>query len=236
MKVSEYRFTEYYHQYITIEADDLTELCKPQVEVTEEDCYALCSSWIDAFGTLHFNVLAIGPNYETCTKGLDKNEMLADFTIEQVAQCEARVAIKSYAMEEKNEPFLEEKDRGVNEDVLTSRGDGRLDDIRDVYYPDIVTFVEVDDRHVTDYQTMRIVGFRGPFLVGNRLLPDEEGELDDSNIYVYTVPCTLDTGDFCLAMICDTDKISSKDKEHLEHLIKDAEQKGLDFTGLHVLN
>lgn len=37
MKVGEYRFTDYYHQFMTIEADDLTEELKDQIEIHDDE-------------------------------------------------------------------------------------------------------------------------------------------------------------------------------------------------------
>ena len=50
MLVEELKFTEYYHQFITIEVDELTELLKDNIKVEEEDCYALCSSYCNKDG------------------------------------------------------------------------------------------------------------------------------------------------------------------------------------------
>ena len=43
MKVAELNFTVMYQKYITIEADDLTELLKDKIEVHQDDCYAVLS-------------------------------------------------------------------------------------------------------------------------------------------------------------------------------------------------
>ena len=84
MKVSDYFFTDYYHKYITIEADFLTEKLKKEIKVHEDDCYALCSSYLDEEGYLNFNVLSIGPSWAECTRGLKKKSMLGSFGIDEV--------------------------------------------------------------------------------------------------------------------------------------------------------
>ena len=72
MLLREYKFTDYYHQFVTIEVDELTDSLKDNIKVTNEDCYALCSSYCGRDGLLEFNVLAIGPSWEKCTKGYYK--------------------------------------------------------------------------------------------------------------------------------------------------------------------
>ena len=58
MKVAELNFTVMYQKYITIEADDLTELLKDKIEVHQDDCYAVCSAYCTEDGMLMFNVLS----------------------------------------------------------------------------------------------------------------------------------------------------------------------------------
>ena len=41
MKVSELQFREYYHRYMILEADVLTDKLKDTIPVKEEDCYVL---------------------------------------------------------------------------------------------------------------------------------------------------------------------------------------------------
>lgn len=91
MKVAELNFTVMYQKYITIEADDLTELLKDKIEVHQDDCYAVCSAYCTEDGMLMFNVLSIGNSWETCLRGMDDPEMLGFYTMEQVCNREVRV-------------------------------------------------------------------------------------------------------------------------------------------------
>ena len=106
MIVSEYNFTDYYHKYITIEADELTEQLNDIVKITEKDCYVLCSSYCDEEGLIHFNVLSVGQSWEHCTRGLKNKKMLGDFTIDEVYYKTMRVAEADRNMIEKNQPCL----------------------------------------------------------------------------------------------------------------------------------
>ena len=130
MKVGEYRFTDYYHQFMTIEADDLTEELKDQIEIHDDDCFALCSSYCARDGLLEFNVLSVGSSWENCTNGLEKPEMLGVFSIDQVFDKTARIAEPTYEMIQKNTPWMERRDAGTDDDLLMTRRDPRLDGLR----------------------------------------------------------------------------------------------------------
>ena len=40
MDIGNLRFNEYYHQFMTFEADALTEKCADRISVSTDDCYA----------------------------------------------------------------------------------------------------------------------------------------------------------------------------------------------------
>ena len=40
MKIRDYLFHAYYHQFLTIEADELTDKLKNRIAIHEDDCYA----------------------------------------------------------------------------------------------------------------------------------------------------------------------------------------------------
>ena len=91
MKIREYLFHAYYHQFLTIEADELTDKLKNRIAIHEDDCYAICTAYCAEDGAVHFAVLSVGPSWDYCTRGLEKDEIYGIFTMEEVAECEARL-------------------------------------------------------------------------------------------------------------------------------------------------
>ncbi|MBR3349473.1 MAG: hypothetical protein IKG55_05285 [Solobacterium sp.] len=230
MRVDEYRFTEFYHQFITIEADELTDKLKDEYDVNEDDCYALCSSYCARDGFLEFNVLSVGPDWSTCTKGLEKKEMLGSFTIDQVYDKEARIVDPDYSMIAKNAPFLEEMDSGYDEDFLKTRLDPRLDMLRDIAYPDLVLAGIPANDSIREFE-VRITGVKGPFLMTSL----EEEPPEDIGIHLddplWTLPYIYDGVCHLYAMYAGNnltnDQISERDR-----LINEMNRYGITFHGI----
>lgn len=232
MKVEDYRLTDYYHQYMTIEADDLTDLLKDQIEIHEDDCFALCSSYCARDGLLEFNVLSVGSSWENCTRGLEKEEMLGIFSIDQVIGREARIAESSLEMREKNEPWLERRDYGTDEDLLRTRLDPRLDGLRDIYYPDIVLTGIVVNHAVHEYD-MRITGVKGPFLTGTI---EEEPE-EDIGIHfddpIWALPY-LNNGECRLFALFAGENLTEDQIAARDRIIREMDKAGISFSGISI--
>ena len=212
MIVSEYNFTDYYHKYITIEADELTEQLNDIVKITEKDCYVLCSSYCDEEGLIHFNVLSVGQSWERCTRGLKNKKMLGDFTIDEVYYKTMRVA---------------------DEDVLKSREDARLDEIRDVYYPDVVYAGMIHDLSMYEYP-MRITGIKGPFLVGALLEEPKDAIGVHEGEPVYALPY-LNDGVRLFALFAG-EHLDAEQKKVMNQLIQETNEIGIDFHGISLKN
>ncbi len=233
MIVAEYNFTDYYHKYVTIEADELTANLTGPIKVNDKDCYALCSSYIDKEGFVRFHVLSIGPSWEHCTKGLKNKKMLGEFTIDEVFYKEMRVAEADFDMVEKNQAFLEEKDKNVDEDVLRSREDSRLDPLRDAYYPDVVYVGMIYDLTLSEY-AMRITGIKGPFLVGELL----EEPQDEMGVHegepVYALPY-MNEG-LRLFVLFGGEHLDKEQTKAMNQLIQETNEIGIDFNGISLKN
>lgn len=234
MRLDEYRLTEYYHQYITIEADDATELLRDSIDVGEDDCFALCSSYIGKEGMLEFNVLSIGPSWETCLKGLDRKEMLGILPIHTVFDKEARLVEPDFAMIEKNAPFIAQKDEGLDEDFLNTRLDPRLDHLRDLFYPDIVLAGISHDGNLIEYDFC-ITGVNGPFLTGTL---DQEPE-EDIGIYlddpIWALPYVYNDELHLYAMFAGSN-LSENDINTRDRIISDLSAYGISFSGFTLRN
>ena len=229
MILAEILFTEYYHKYVTLEVDNLTDLLKENINVTERDCYALCVPYCGRDGLLEFAVLSIGPSWERCTKGLKKKKMLGIYTMDQVANCEARIADPSYAMLDKSLAFLDEMEDGWSEDILETRKDARLDEIRDVFYPDVVYTGVIMKNYIVEYR-MRITAIKGPFLYGAL---DEEPE-NDIGIHfgdpMWALPYVAHDGMHLFALFAG-DELSEDQKAVREKIIQEMNRFGIGFSG-----
>ena len=65
MKVSELQFREYYHRYMILEADVLTDKLKDTIPVKEEDCYVLVTAYAKQAEKVSFPVLSLGSSLIT---------------------------------------------------------------------------------------------------------------------------------------------------------------------------
>ena len=233
MIVAEYNFTDYYHKYVTIEADELTANLNHVIKVNDKDCYALCSSYIDKDGYVRFNVLSIGESWEHCTRGLNNKKMLGEFGIDEVFYKEMRIAETDYTMVEKNQAFIEKHDKSIDEDILKSREDQRLDPLRDSYYPDVVYVGMIYDLNISEY-AMKITGIKGPFLVGD-LLEEPQNEMGiHEGEPVYALPYFNDG--LRLFALFGGKKLDKEQRKVMNQLIQEMNEIGIDFNGISLKN
>ncbi len=226
MLAGEMNFTDFYHKYVVIEADTLTEQLKDRIDVSIDDCYALCSSYCASDGLLIFNVLSIGSSWDDCRRGLDQKAMLGFYPMDQVLHCEMRLIEPDAEMIRKNEGWIERMDSGVDEDLLTIREDPRLDDLRDVCYPDIILAGIINSYEISEYD-FRITGVTGPFLTG---CFEQANELYDPEDNVCLLPYVYDETFRMLALFAEN-RLSTDEKDILTSLIRETDRAGLTFAG-----
>lgn len=232
MRLEEIGFSEYYREYIAIEANELTDRCKG-VKVHEDDCYALCSSYVDEEGLTQFNILSIGSSWEKCTRGLGRKYMLGTFSIADAFQCEARIVDPSEEMIQKNEPFMKSVEQNIDEDIIAVRSDPRLDSLRDVFYPDIVLTGVLVNRTITEYE-MKITGVEGPFLKGT-LAEDPKYLTIHMDDPMWALPYVVN-GECRLFALFAGSQLSDEEKESLHAIMNEMEEYGLRFTGFSIKN
>lgn len=90
MKLKDRDFREYYHQFLVLEADALTERLKDSISVTESDCFILVTSAVNAEGYLRFGILSIGSSWDSCRKGIRRKQILAETAPEVLRDMECR--------------------------------------------------------------------------------------------------------------------------------------------------
>ena len=230
MRLAEMYFTDWYHKYVTIEVDDLTEQLKDSIKVHEDDCYALCSSYCNAEGFVLFNVLAIGNSWENCNRGLKSKKMLGTFSIDMVLQSEAKLAIADQDMMYKNEDFLKMMDEDIDEDVLRSRLDPRLDLLRDPFYPDVVMTGLVQGEGLEEY-AMRITGVKGLFLTGKiaEETPEETGLKIGDEVFALLY---LNGTEYRLFALFAGDHMNEDQKDIMNEILQETNRLGVDFNGI----
>ncbi len=234
MKLSEYCFSEYYHQYLTIEADALTDICKDAIEVSEDDCYALCSAFVGYDGMTMFRILSIGPTWDECTKGIEDPAMLGVFAMDEVEECEARMVEPDYEMIEKNRPYLEIDEDTTTVDQEEIRTDHRLDDIRDPWYPDRIVCGIIAENALREY-AMLAEKIKGPFLIGTL---DEEPEIEigvHMDDQIYALPYVLN-GDFRVFALFAGREMNEMQKTAIDHILSETEKFGINFSGISMKN
>ena len=228
MKLKDMSFREYYHNYVVVEADALTEECSSNVSVKERDCFLLCSSYINAKGLLRFNVLSIGQGWQACSKGLGSSEMLGEFSPERLASLEARSIIPTKRMIEKNRAFLNKNYEGVSRKLMETRENSVLDQIRDDFEPDIVRAGIVCEEGIREYG-MKLCRFDGPFAEGVLM---EDTEAYPAGTFLRVLPYPFGTGGDQRLLVVFAGSLSEEDKAIYKRIRKLGERAGLSLSAL----
>lgn len=224
MRLNERYFNEYYERYIVLELDDLTEMCKAYVDVTQDDCYGLCAPKIHDDGIMYFEILAIGSTFDTCTKGLELDEILGEVQYEDVMECESWVVPTQQRYLEKLDVTL----LTTTEDQQELRLDARLDHLRDLQYPDTVY---VHTLHAHDERIpMELKRVHGPFLIVAMPYQDETLGIDQGE-ELYVLPFDLD-GEMELMALFAKKQLTKESQEVIESLVLETDKIGFDFFGL----
>ena len=234
MKVAELQFREYYHRYLVLEADVLTDKLKDTITVKEEDCYVLVTACAKPAEKITFPVLSLGSSFEHCRKGLRRNAMLGEYAIDEVLNLECRLIEPDLRMREKAEKWLEAQESEIEEDILTARLDRRLDDVRDPYYPDIVRVGILTTGGMHVYR-MEIQSFDGPFVLGKMVdkpHPNLGIHYGDS---LRALPYYMN-GQNRLLMLFYGDHLSDEQQKVLDEIREKGNDVGLGFSSLTIKN
>lgn len=229
MKVREYLFHAYYHQFLTIEADELTDKLKSRISIHEDDCYAICTAYCAADGSVNFAVLSVGPSWDYCTRGLEQDEIYGVFTMEEVAECEARLLDYEESIARKGNAFLKKQENDVEEDVLFLRTDERLDNLRDLVYPDIVYVGVIEGSEIVEYD-MILTAIDGPFVKGHLIDKTADHEEYDT---VMALPYEYAGGIRLLALFVG-ESFSQQEESVLEKIREVSSRYGITFSGVSI--
>jgi hypothetical protein len=231
MQVLDYPFHDYYHAFMVIEADDLTDQLKDQITINENDCYALVSGYCDEDGMVLFSVLAVGDAWDHCKKGLRRKAMLGSFTMADVFDAEAqRVEEPTPWMIQKNALFLKDREKAVDPDILYLRKDQRLDPLRMPGFADVVL---ADYLHQDELIPAEVCcsGTEGPFLTAVLIADEVPGH--QAFEPVKCLPYMLQN-EFRLLVVQAGAHPSRQEKERMERIRQYYEKAGVDFGGMKI--
>lgn len=228
MQLMKRDFREYFHQFLILEADTLTERLKGSVSVEESDCFMAATSAIDQNGELCFGILSVGRGWKNCRKGLYNHRILAEFRPQELRLLESRIFTPDHAMRQKAGSWIEEKEEETPVLLKKTREERRLDHLRDDFCPDIVPVGIVEEAGIREYP-MHIVSFEGPFLCGRLLQRSDDGKQHIGEL-VRALPYPTDSG--CrLLMVFAGDVLSAEDEKARRNLIEEGERIGYGFAG-----
>ena len=132
------------------------------------------------------------------------------------------------AMVAKNKPWQEAAEMGTDEDVLITRREPRLDPMRDISYPDVLTTGVLHTNGIYEVQ-MRASRFNGPFLEG-RLWQEPVQRIGiHKDDLLRALPYQAEDG-FHLLSIFTGDHLSRADQKAYQELIKEGEAVGFGFS------
>ena len=218
MKLKEIGFSEYYHGYLVIEADELTESLQ-MIHIHDDDCYTLCSCYVNDDGASRFNVLGVSRYSDRDFRGLHFVKMLGEYSYEEVAEREAFIVEEPEAAAvKKNERYLFAIEQQVSAELYDTRNDARLDHLRQGGFPDTVTVSMATERLFVE-SPMKIVGIHGPCLVGEFMTHK-----------VLAMPALYGNQLILLAVTTEED-LQREDNRHWRQLIDYMDQHGMRFTG-----
>ena len=228
MYLRELLFNDYYHQFLVIEADTLTERCSKYVKVKEDDCFALCSNYVAQDGHLCFQVLSIGNDWQNYKKGLRRKDVLAIFDVWEVLDKQVEIITPTAQMVKKNNNFMNTVEKDVDLEKLFTRVDPRMDMIRDFINPDYVQVGLMTNKGIQEF-FMEAECFNGPFLEGHLVeQPDASLKLK-VNDKIRALPYIVD-GYVRLISIFVGDKLSEEEEMALKQFIKDGDTYGFGFA------
>ncbi len=228
MLLKELEFREYYHQYVVIEAGAFASKLTGVEPVLKQDCFMLCSSFINCKGLLQFNVLSIGDVWNHCNRGLFLHAMLGIFDPSMLRNQRVKCIQPNARMEVKNQYFLERMEKNANMALKQTREERRLDHLRDDFYPDVVSAGILEEEGIHEYP-MYLRHFDGPFAVGKLLTSSPHGAYANGEV-LYTMPYVL--GGVVHLMTVFHGSLSEAQKQEEKSLAVKAEKIGYGFSNV----
>ncbi|MEE3488082.1 MAG: hypothetical protein VZT48_08280 [Bulleidia sp.] len=224
MKLKDRDFREYYHRFLVLEADALTERLKDTISVTESDCFILVTSAVNAEGYLRFGILSIGSSWDACRKGMMNKQILGEYAPEVLRDMACRLVDPDPDVKQKGFRWIEQMEGSSPASLRKTREEESLDHLRDDFCPDIVLTGIAYKDGIKEYP-MRIRSFEGPFLTGRLLSgPGYAGQ------FVRALP--YPTGEtYRLLAVFFGDVLNDAQEKEKRQLIEEGNRIGFGFAG-----
>ena len=133
------------------------------------------------------------------------------------------------AIARKGNAFLEKQENDVEEDVLFLRTDERLDNLRDIVYPDIVYVGVIEGTEIVEYD-MILSAIDGPFVKGHLIDKTASHQEYDT---VMALPYEYDGGIRLFALFVG-DALSHQEETVLEKIREISSRYGITFSGVSI--
>ncbi len=135
MLFTDMNYRDYFHKFLVFEVDNLTDDLKDVLDINEDDCFILCSNYVDDSGLLMFAVLSVGNSVDNCKKGLDLDNALGIYSGFDLALFDAEVIEPDFRMISKAYGISKIYEH-TNDELDEIRNETSLDFVRNPFFPD----------------------------------------------------------------------------------------------------
>ncbi len=214
MFYTDFRYRDYFHKILAFEVDNLTDDLKDIVDITDEDCYILCTNFIDANGELTFAVLSVGNSFDNITKGLEIDNELMTYKGIDLAFFECKIINPSIRAIAKGYNIIK-KLENTNDVLEEIRNEHALDFVRNPFFPDKLQVKYSEDTDLNINITK----------IGDWLI---EGKLDDGGL-VKAIPYSSGNERKLITIVTSND-ISDVEEKALEDFLTEVSKGIFNIT------
>lgn len=206
-------YRDYFHRYLVFEVDNLTDELKDKVDINEDDCFILCTNYVDNDGHLMFAVLGVGNSIDNCYKGLELDEELKVYSSFDLAYYDATLVNPNFRMIVKGNQIIE-KYESSNEELDEIRNETSLDFVRNPFFPDnlIVKYNSGTIENDFDIKITKI----GDYIIEGVV---EASELNELNGGIVKAISYSNMGERRLITVVANDDISDEDMKILDDFL-----------------
>ena len=206
-------YRDYFHKYLVFEVDNLTDELKDIVGVSDDDCFMLCSNYVNSDGQLMFAVLSVGNSVDSCYKGLDIDEELKVYSSFDLAYYDATLINLNFRMMVKGNLVIDKYEKtSIEQEEI--RNETSLDFVRNPFFPDnlIVKYNTEDLNNDFDIKVTKI----GDYIIEGVV---EASELNELNGGIVKAISYSNMGERRLITVVANDDISDEDMKILDDFL-----------------
>ncbi len=206
-------YRDYFHKYLVFEVDNLTDELKDIVDVNDDDCFMLCSNYVNNEGQLMFAVLGVGNSLDNCNKGLDIDDELKVYSSFDLAYYDATIINPNFRMMVKGNMVIDKyENTSIEQEEI--RNETSLDFVRNPFFPDnlIVKYNTEDLNNDFDIKVTKI----GDYIIEGVV---EASELNELNGGIVKAISYSNMGERRLITVVANDDISDEDMKILDDFL-----------------